>query len=838
MRKHIMLAVIILPFSTLAPTSSGQAQQTGLPRPAEGGTGSIEGIVKNAETGSPLAGAHILLDGTTLGTLSSAEGRFRLSNVFPGTYNLSARYVGFEAQKQRIVVTSGTVLSVEFLLAPTILQGQEIIVTATQARERETPVTFSNLTRQQLAERYSHQDIPVLLSELPSITSYSENGNGIGYNYINLRGFDQRRLSVMINGVPQNDPEDHNVYWIDFPDLLASTGSVQVQRGAGSAFYGPPAIGGSVNLVTNPFSREPKITLEVLVGFQEFDESLALTTRKQSVMVNSGLIDRQYMLYGKLGRIQSDGYRQNAWAVLYSYFLGAVRFDRNMTTRFHFFGGPIADGLAYYGLPKFVKSNKRLRRQNLISWEADSTGTTYSYAIARRKQEIENFSQPHYELLHEWQVSPTVTLSSTLFYYTGDGFFDYDASWADTSMLRIGYTYRFPTSQNPTNTLVRAFVGNRQGGWLPRVEVDHGNGNLTIGAELRIHRSIHWGKIQFAEGLPTNFDPDYHFYEYNGEKDIVSLFAHELYKVRDDVTVMVDLQLVRNRYGIKNEKYLGNSFSLPYIFINPRLGVNYNYDEEWNGYFSVAYTSREPRLRNLYAAEDSYFGAAPQFRADTTGGIVRYNFGKPLAQPERLLDVEVGIGYRTSTAHFTSNLFWMEFTEELVKSGQVDIFGQPVTGNAERTWHIGLEVDGSVTFADAFTASGNFTLSRNRLIHYSIIENTVRIHLDGNPIAGFPAVLGNLRFTYRGERVTTSLLAKHVGSFYTDNFKNEKNKNDAYTVFNAEFLYHLPEVFSTEFTLRGEVRNVFNALYFMSGEGNAFFPAAERNYLIGITANL
>ena len=135
----------------------------------------------------------------------------------------------------------------------TVYQMSPVVVTATQASERKSPVTFSNLTPLNLRERYSVQDVPVLLSELPSITTYSENGNGIGYNYINLRGFDQRRISVMINGVPQNDPEDHNVYWIDFPDLLASTDNIQVQRGAGNAFYGPAAIGGSVNLVTNPF---------------------------------------------------------------------------------------------------------------------------------------------------------------------------------------------------------------------------------------------------------------------------------------------------------------------------------------------------------------------------------------------------------------------------------------------------------------------------------------------------------------------------------------------------------------------------------------------------------
>jgi iron complex outermembrane recepter protein len=406
-----------------------------------------------------------------------------------------------------------------------------VIVTATEARERTTPATYSNLTSSQLKDRYSVQDVPVLLSELPSITSYSENGNGIGYNYINLRGFDQRRLSVMINGVPQNDPEDHNVYWIDTPDLMASTGSIQIQRGAGSAFYGPPAIGGSVNLVTNPFRAEPRITLESVFGLQEFGDSsksLPLATRKYAASFNSGMVAGQYMFYGRLAKILSDGYRLNSYVDMNSYFLGALRFDKDMTARVHFFGGPLEDGLAYYGVPKFVNDKKTLRRQNLNSWVVNDARDGYTYTEPRRPQEIENFSQPHVEVIHEWRIRPSITLHMTVFYYSGEGFFDYDASWADTTMLRLGYRYGIPTAQNPTNALVRAYVGNKQWGWLPRIELEHSNGNLTLGAEIRFHRSVHWGKIRSADGLPQGFDPDYHFYEYQGERDILSLYAHEL----------------------------------------------------------------------------------------------------------------------------------------------------------------------------------------------------------------------------------------------------------------------------------------------------------------------
>ena len=241
--------------------------------------------------------------------------------------------------------------------------------------------------------------------------------------------------------------------------------------------------------------------------------------------MNSGPVGGKYLFYGRLSTMRSGGYRDNSWVEMKSYFLGAVMTDDDMTTQVHLFGGPIGDGLAYYGIPKFAGSDPDLRRENLSYWETDAAGTGYAVKIPRRVQEIENFSQPHAELLHEWRIDGDMTLSNTLFYYTGDGFFDYDASWADTSLLRIGYTWGIPADANPTNTLVRAYVGNRQAGWLPRLTIGSGIHDLTIGAEARLHGSTHWGKIQYAEDLPAGYDPDYHFYSYDGSREIFSLFG-------------------------------------------------------------------------------------------------------------------------------------------------------------------------------------------------------------------------------------------------------------------------------------------------------------------------
>ncbi len=432
-----------------------------------------------------------------------------------------------------------------------------------------------------------------------------------------------------------------------------------------------------------------------------------------------------------------------------------------------------------------------------------------------------------------------VTLSNTIFFYEGDGYYDYDASWADTSMLRLGSAYGIPATVNPTNALVRAFVGNRQWGWLPHAEIKSDKSDLTIGAEMRFHRSTHWGKIEFAENLPVGIDPDYHFYEYNGVRDIYSVFANEEYHPNGDLSFMGSLQLVHNLYGIKNEKFLAHDFDISYTFVNPRLGASFAISQQSNLYLSLSYTMREPTMRNLYAAEDSYFGATPQFQADTTGGVVRYNYSRPLAKPERLFDIEAGVRYETPELIGSFDAYLMEFSDELIESGQVDIFGQPVTGNADRTRHAGMELEGVVKLPYNLSLGGNATLSFNRLVSYSVIdENGNRVSLDGNPIAGFPDQLLNVRLTYRDSSLTGSLVLKEVGSFYTDNFKNPQNRNDAYTVWNAEVLYRLPSVLGVAMELRGEVRNIFNSLYFMSGQGNAFFPAAERNYVLGAKVRL
>lgn len=781
--------------------------------------GDLEGTVADSETRQSLVGAHVAIVGTTRGTTTDERGEFRLKGLPPGEYDLRISYVGYIAATQRVTVGEGRTTTVAVFLTPSPVPGQTVTVTATRGRERETPATFSTLERQDLQDRYTTQDIPVLLSELPSSTYYSESGNGIGYTYLAIRGFDSRRLAVMINGIPQNDPEDHNVYWLDVPDLASSLEDIQVQRGAGSAFYGPPAIGGSVNLVTASVARERSARLSAGVG--------SYNTRKYSASITSGVIDNSLAFHGRISRILSSGYRDKSWVNFTSYFLG-VMYDRgSSTTQVNIYGGPITDGLAYYGIPKSDVKDRSRRRANPIE----------------RPEEMESFSQPHYELFHEWRIRPGLTLNNALFLVLGDGYFDYDGSWAPLSYFRITMREGFPVTGDPDTipvpgALIRAQVTNRQWGWLPRLTWKHDHGELLVGAELRFHRSLHWGRLQSASSLAVALPPDYRYYEYRGGKDIVSLYLHQLFEPAPALTLMGDVQYSYNRYHLYDEKFVGTDFAVPYHFVNPRIGINYNVSDRANVYLSAAYTSREPRLKNLYDAAESstpssWGAVVPQFAPLPSGG---YDFSRPLVKPESLFDLEIGGGMSVGGGRVAANVYWMEFTDEIVKSGRVDRFGQPVTGNAERTRHLGIELSGRVRSDNGLELSMNATAGRNWFIRHTDYSTGVPVALDGNPIAGFPDILANARIGYRLSSFGLSLSGRFVGRQYTDNFADAEHTVDPYFVSDAALSYRLDRVADgVGLEAKLQVNNLFDTLYAAYGEGTQFFVGAERDVFFNLT---
>lgn len=803
----------------------------------------IKGRVINSSSKLPLPSANVMVLGKNIGAATDTKGIFELKGNITRNDIVRISYIGFESKKVEVsdLLTNPIV---DIYLESEILTSQTVLVKGTIAKQGITPITFSKIGRNEISDTYTNQDIPELISYTPSATFYSENGNGIGYNYLSIRGFDQRRISVSVNGIPQNEPEDHNVYWIDFPDLLEGTELIQIQRGAGAGLAGFAAIGGAINIITSTFSDKPHKEISANIG--------SFNTRKYSASVSSGLIGGRYSFYAKLSQTLSSGYRNSSWSDLKSYHLSAVRYDYKLTTQINIFGGPIKDGLAYTGLPKFAIKDRNLRKANYSYWETNENG--YTYTAERRPQEIENFFQPHFELLNEYKINDNTTFNSALFLVIGNGFFDYDGSWADTSYLRMTKSNGFNATHNPENTIIRAKVENVQWGWIPRVSFKHDESELILGGEIRIHRSNHWGAVNYGENMPMEWTKDYKYYYYEGGKDIFNFYAHENFKLNRQINLLAEVQLAYHKYRIENEKYVDTKFSIDNLFLNPRLGINYRFTPETNVYLSYAKVSREPRLKNYYDAAESSGGEVPQFYLNKNG---EYDYSNPLVKPETMNNVEFGISLNKQNINASLNLFYMAFKDEIVKQGQVDRFGQPITGNMESTIHYGLEAELSNRFSKSIELVLNGSLSKNYIDKGSVYFNDDILYefdLSGNRISGFPDLILNAILNLRYEGFLAQLTGKYVGEFYSDNYDSKlneyitkypgiadykDNKVDAYFTANvfASYNFNLNS-YLNNIKLFVQVNNLFDKLYAMNAIGKEFFPAAERNYLFGLKVGL
>jgi iron complex outermembrane receptor protein len=737
------------------------------------------------------------------------------------------------------------------------ISSGEIIVTGFPAEAGKSPVPVTTIPRAEIQAASAFKELPSLLKQLPSVVSYSQNGLDAGYVNVNIRGFDQRRESILVNGVPQNDPEDHSVYWVDMPDLSGFASNIEVQRGAGSSFYGSPAIGGSINVETFP-SPERSFTLSAMGG--------AYNTSKYAVSASSGLIGGKYILSTRLSQYHTNGYRDNDYTNMKSYYFSAARMDSIVTLQFNFYGGTLNDALDYYGL--YPKDNND--RSAFTDPVLRRLNSSENYYYERRPQEQEQFVQPHYELLSSIKLDKNLSLYNTFFYVQGDGYFDYDGTWPNLYNPAISHSvlYRLTPDYGLRfnfhgivdtllgNELTRGYVGNKQGGWLPRLEYDHQDGMFTIGGEVRIHRSLHWGQLLSAEKMPVGLPGDYHYYEYNGGKDIFSGYISELYSINENINLSASVQLLNQTYHFSNEKpqffdsasaatqglktgFHSYAFDVPLFFVNPRAGLNINFSETVSGILSASYTSREPRLKDYYNAE---FISLPNFakKSDST-----YDFSSPLVKPEHLVDIEVG--FRGKNLQLDDDLkalasvtgYYLPFTDELLKTGKKDQWGSDILSNAEKVLHYGVELELGIEYSDALAITGNLTISHNEIQQYSQYVDPLSI-VGKSPI-GFPSMIAGVSIIIKPFStldITASM--RSIGSTYGDLENSQDYRNDPYTVLDIGASYQWKNVIGLEHIgIRAQINNVTNLFYTTYADaGSGFFVAPPRNGYLSLEIGL
>ncbi|MBT8301504.1 MAG: TonB-dependent receptor [Maribacter sp.] len=687
----------------------------------------------------------------------------------------------------------------------------EVFVSAIRAT-KESPVTFTNLTKEDLKPRNLGQDMPILLNFMPAVVTTSDAGAGVGYTGIRVRGSDATRVNVTINGIPYNDSESHGTFWVNMPDFASSTESLQLQRGVGTSTNGAGAFGASLNIATDGISEEAYGQITSSIG--------SFKTLRNNLKFSTGLLNDHVELSGRLSRISSEGYIDRASSELDSYFLQGAYKNGNTLLKALLFGGHEITYQAWYGIDAVTLETDRTFNPSGIY--TDENGNTQFY-----ENEVDNYKQNHAQLLLNHKFNERWDANLALHYTRGKGFFEQFREDDDFD------TYGYPPITingevvNSTDLIRRRWLDNDFYGTVFSVNYNKDNLNFILGGGWNTYNGKHFGEVIWAQNAPNSSIRD-RYYDDDSKKTDFNVYAKANYKLDRKWSLFGDLQLRKVGYMAN-----GNDTGLVddnFNFFNPKVGATFDLNQNNNLYLSYAVANREPNRND-------------------------YENGSP--KPEKLYDLELGWRFITADTQVSTNLYYMNYKDQLVLTGELNDVGAPLRANVGNSFRFGLEVDANIALSDKFTLSPNVALSTNKNKDFVFQRDGIIQDLGNTNIAYSPEIILGNRFTYMPfEPLQISLLSKYVGKQYMGNIDARGSVLDAYsqTDLNMQYVIEINS-FMKRITLSALVNNIFDQKFVSNGyfftyddtwsvpdqtttiEGAGYYPQAGINFLLGATFN-
>ncbi len=743
----------------------------------------------------PLFGATIYVKEIRKGTTADGQGNFAIK-LQKGAYNISVSYLGY--QTKTFVLELNRDVNQNIMLTESENVLDEVLVSAIRA-DVSIPVTFSNLTKEEIAKRNLGQDIPVLLNYLPSIFSSSDAGAGIGYTYMNVRGSNSERINVTINGIPYNDAESHGTFWVNLGDFASSTQNLQLQRGVGTSTNGSGAFGASLNILTDAISEE---------AFGEISNSFgSFGARKHTVKFSTGKINEHFELSGRLSNIYSDGYVDRAFADLKSYFLQGSYVDDNTLIKAITFGGKERTYQAWFGLDATQLAQNR--RQNPYTYD----------------NEVDDYQQDHFQLHWNEKLNDQWTTNLGLNYTKGSGFFEQYLAGESAAALNNLIV-------DGTDAIVRRWLDNNF--YVVNFNTDYKGEkfNLVTGISYSNYSGDHFGEVIWGADLApgTNIRDRYYFSD--ARKSDFSLFAKTTFEINEKLSGYVDLQgrFVGYQTAGLDPDRLPLNVDTNFNFFNPKLGFTYNLNTYNNLYASFAVANREPN------------------RNDFEAGVTTH---------ETLHDYEFGWRYRTAKTKINTNVYYMNYQNQLVLTGAIDRNGQPVRTTSGSSYRLGIEIDADVELSKHWFWRPNVAFSTNKNRNF-VAEIDGQLENLGNTTISFsPDVVAGNMITYAPQQnLQFSFLSKYVGQQLMSNFDSRISRADVLDGFftsDLNIVYQIePKSIFKSITLTAMVNNIFSKEYVdrgyygtfdfagnnnntITGDFAGFYPQATRNFLLGAT---
>ncbi|MGI8951602.1 MAG: TonB-dependent receptor [Chitinophagaceae bacterium] len=683
-------------------------------------------------------------------------------------------------------------------------------VTSVRASDK-APFTKTNLTKNEIAKTNVGQDLPFILNQTPSVYVSSDAGNGVGYTYMHIRGTDATRINVTLNGIPYNDAESEQTYFVDLPDFSSSVNSIQIQRGVGTSTNGSGAFGATINLSTNEF---------IDTSYAEINNSYgSFNTWKNTLKVGSGLINNHFTIDARLSRITSDGYIDRATSNLQSFYISAAYINKKTSLRLNVLSGKEKTYQAWYGVPQ----DSLLTHRTFNPAGTEKPGAPYD-------NETDNYWQSHYQLFFNQSLNKNLSFNLATFLTRGYGYYEeYKAAqpFADygLSSVVIG------NDTISTTDLVRQlWLDNYFYGQIFSLQYKTKKDEFTLGGSWSIYNGKHYGKLVWGEiGVPK----DDEYYNFPAKKLDDNIYAKWLHQLNKNWNLFGDMQYrfvkhTMNGFEDNPDLFISRKFN----FINPKAGINY-FNNGFNFYFSYAMANKEPNRDDFEASL--------------------------LQQPkqETLYDFELGINKKKSLFNYGTTIYYMLYKDQLVLTGKLNDVGNYTRVNVPNSYRLGLELQGGVTFNKWLNANANVTFSKNKIKNFTEYLDDyddgkqVSVEHQNTDISFSPSIIvnGSLNFLPI-KNLELNFISKYVSKQYLDNTQNiNRSLNDFYTQ-DVRAVYTIKHIIFKEWNIIAQINNVFNRKYEPNGStypyiynnevvnDNYYYPMAGTNFMVAVNVKL
>ncbi|MDR6941793.1 TonB-dependent receptor [Mucilaginibacter pocheonensis] len=795
---------------------------------------SITGKVTN-ELGDALPGASVTITKPFISAVADAAGMYSFTDLKAGNYSLKVSFIGYQAISKSINLTKNEVIDIS--LAKGTLTAEEVTINATRA-SKNSPTAYTNLSKKDLDKNNFGQDLPYLLNQTPSVVVSSDAGTGIGYTGIRIRGSDATRVNVTINGIPYNDSESQGSYFVDIPDIASSIDNIQIQRGVGTSTNGAGAFGGSINVQTTTRRDTAYAQINTSAG--------SYSSIKNTVSAGTGLLGGHFSLDGRLSRIHSDGFIDRAASNLKSFFVSGAWYGKNSTIRANVFTGYERTYQAWNGVADYViGDNTRPDNRTYNELGLMSDGSFY-------KDQVDNYTQNHYQLLYDQKLSDKLSFSGALHYTKGKGYYEEFRPQDAVSNYGLSPVIIGADTIGTTDLVRRLWLDNDFYGVTYGLKYQpKSNLNLNLGGAYNQYSGAHYGNIIYTKES-AGIGPDYEYYRDNAKKKDFNIFGRAEWHV-NQFLLYADMQYRHISYSFFGiDKNLNNAQQTAELnFFNPKAGITYQFNEHSNVYASFAVGNHEPN-------RDDYVDSPPQNRPKS----------------ENLKDFEAG--YRTANDVFTGgiNAFYMLYKNQLILTGALNDVGSPVRTNVKDSYRGGLELDGRVKITRQLNWAVTATLSTNKIKNYQQFFSNyddgtlVGESFKKTDIAFSPSFTGSSVISYsplKGGEI--AFISKYIGKQYIDNTMNRNPEGFDIAPDNADNPYavnrYLKSYFVSDVRLRYnfsvksvkniglglQVNNIFSKKYEANGATypdiesghvmnyNYFFPQAPRNFMASLSLN-